>query len=298
MLSILITSYNVERYIARAVASARAQTGVRCEIVVVDDASTDGTWEIVQSLRGDDMQCLRLTANRGPGAARNAGLALARGEWIAVLDGDDVFLPGRLARCLARVGEADLVVDDLQTVHEVDGTTAPMLGARLKTPLTLASFIEGNSQFLDGYTLGYLKPILRRSFLESHAIRYPEDIRIGEDYILMLRLLAAGARVAVEPLAGYGYTIRAGSISHRLSAADVARMEAADAAFFAQHRASPEALRAQARRLRNLNFALSYQHWVEALKARDINGLLRLITESPEGALGLWRPLAARLGWR
>ena len=71
------------------------------EVIVVDDCSSDRTVSIAAGFPTDRVRVLALTENHGPGAARNAGLAAARGEWVAVLDADDTMLPGRLAAMIA-----------------------------------------------------------------------------------------------------------------------------------------------------------------------------------------------------
>jgi len=92
--SVIIPAYNSEKFIRRAIDSVLAQTHPAAEIIVVDDGSTDNTGEIVQSY-GPPVQYLH-QENAGPGAARNAGIRAARGDWIAFLDHDDEWLPEKL----------------------------------------------------------------------------------------------------------------------------------------------------------------------------------------------------------
>ncbi|TIL77371.1 MAG: glycosyltransferase family 2 protein, partial [Mesorhizobium sp.] len=81
--------------IERAIASAIAQRGVSVEVIVVDDQSRDRTLDLAQSYPEDIVRVVALEQNRGPGGARNVGLELARGRWVAVLDSDDAVYPGR-----------------------------------------------------------------------------------------------------------------------------------------------------------------------------------------------------------
>ena len=93
LVSVVMAAYNVEAYIRDALESVLAQDWRPFEIVVVDDGSEDSTPEIVESMPG--VRCIR-QENAGPSAARNAALAAAEGEFIAVFDSDDLMAPGRL----------------------------------------------------------------------------------------------------------------------------------------------------------------------------------------------------------
>ncbi|MDP6634836.1 MAG: glycosyltransferase [Phycisphaerae bacterium] len=100
--SVIIPAYNCEDLVAEAVASVREQTYRDFETIVVDDGSTDGTWEVIQQLGRDwpELQTMRVE-HRGLAAARNAAIAKSTGQWIALLDSDDLWLPEKLARCMA-----------------------------------------------------------------------------------------------------------------------------------------------------------------------------------------------------
>jgi len=96
--SVLIPAHNAADSILSAIASAQAQTFTDIEIIVVDDASTDSTADLVheRALSDTRIRLFRLEQNSGPAAARNVGLAHATGEWIALLDADDTFSDNRL----------------------------------------------------------------------------------------------------------------------------------------------------------------------------------------------------------
>lgn len=93
--SIIITSYNQRELIKEAVNSAMSLRDAEKEIIVVDDASTDGTQETLKRY-GDAIRLICREANRGACAARNCGAALASGEYLVFLDGDDAFMPWAL----------------------------------------------------------------------------------------------------------------------------------------------------------------------------------------------------------
>jgi len=96
----VVPAYQAAHLLGDALSSIRAQRPPVAEIVVVDDGSTDGTAEV--ALSTPDVHLLRQT-QQGPAVARNAGVAAATSEWIAFLDADDLWLPGKLARQLAAI---------------------------------------------------------------------------------------------------------------------------------------------------------------------------------------------------
>lgn len=96
--SVLLPAYNARAHIRRALSDLAAQTFRDFEIVVVDDGSTDGTAEIVQGFSDPGVRMIRLPENQGLVGALNAGLAEARGKWIARQDADDRCRPNRLER--------------------------------------------------------------------------------------------------------------------------------------------------------------------------------------------------------
>ena len=100
LVSVVIPTFNRRGLVREAVASACAQRGAECEIIVVDDGSTDGTAAALENEFGARVRILR-TENRGVAAARNLGVAASRGELIAFLDSDDLWLPGKLAAQIA-----------------------------------------------------------------------------------------------------------------------------------------------------------------------------------------------------
>jgi hypothetical protein len=91
VISVIITSHNYERYIGEAIASALEQDGCETEVIVVDDGSSDGSREVIESF-GDRVRAV-FTANLGQAAAQNAGYELSSGEGVIFLDADDVLLP-------------------------------------------------------------------------------------------------------------------------------------------------------------------------------------------------------------
>jgi succinoglycan biosynthesis protein ExoO len=216
--SVILPTYNAEAFVERALASATDQSGVTVEVVVVDDASTDATTSVVDRLMADDprIRLVRRETNAGPAAARNAGIAVARGRWIAVLDADDAFLPDRLSQLVAAaeaVG-ADAIADDFlhfdprtEEVHDAGFLPGGLREVGLHSYLARARPGRHEPDY------GLLKPLFRAAFLAEHRLAYPEHSRHGEDLLFMIDVLMSGARLVVGAEAGYLYSMRSGGWS-------------------------------------------------------------------------------------
>jgi succinoglycan biosynthesis protein ExoU len=212
--AVLIAAYNASATLDRAVASALAQPET-VEVCIVDDGSSDDTQAQARAWAARDTRVTVLSqANAGPGAARNAALAATRSPWVAILDADDYWLPGRLASLFNHAERADFIADSLIRVREGTAVPSPPPADPASAPLSLEAFLLGNLGALKGpLDLGYLKPLMRRTFLDAHALRYRPELRLGEDYEMYARALALGARFLITPPAGYVSIERAGSLS-------------------------------------------------------------------------------------
>lgn len=126
VLSVVIPTRNRAYLVSEAIESALNQRPGHVEVIVVDDGSTDDTAKVVTDNFGSRIRLLHTSERRGVGAARNAGLRVARGEFIAFLDDDDLWLPGKLdaeLNALERFPDADGIVSDSLTF--VQGQVAP-----------------------------------------------------------------------------------------------------------------------------------------------------------------------------
>ncbi len=108
LISVVIPTYNRADLISRAINSVRLQTYQNWEIVVVDDCSSEDIAGAIQNIDDDRITFIRHTSNQGGSAARNTGMKQAKGEYIAFLDSDDVWLPQKLElqlQAIAKAGE-------------------------------------------------------------------------------------------------------------------------------------------------------------------------------------------------
>src|SRR5947209_5769390 len=119
LVSVMVPTYNHEKYVAEALASVLAQTVQDFEVVVIDDGSTDRTGEIVRSFSDPRVRYL-WQPNQGPAQAANTGVAACRGKYYAILSGDDLMPPDRLRIQLDayRKGTTRLLFSDVEFVDD------------------------------------------------------------------------------------------------------------------------------------------------------------------------------------
>lgn len=306
--TVIVAAWCAEDMLARSVRSALAQEGIALEVIVVDDASPDGTARVARALMDEDdrVRLLSLSQNGGPAAARNAAIEAARGDWIAVLDSDDRMQPGRLARMIgfAEAAGADCVYDDLQPVDPEGRALGPSHLAALAVDApqqwSLERFLAGCGARPGQAALGYLKPVLRRSFVMDCGLRYDARLRNGEDFHLIAELLAIGGVLWFLPEPGYLYTRRDGSISRRLDPGHAQALSRADADFCARHAAT---LSARARRLmrvrrRNLADLVAAEAAIQAIKGRRFLQASAMLLLRPSAAVRMVRQIQGGIARR
>ena len=296
--SVIMANYNGAAHIAAAVRSVLEQRECALELILSDDGSNDDSMTIAKEAALGDARLVLLQSETrgGPAAARNRALMNARGDWIAIVDNDDFIEPDRLARliALAEADRANIAADNLISFYDdAPGASHLHLPPQYRRePLWIdaTEFVNADNRRAG---LGYLKPLFRRAAF-GNALRYDENLSIGEDTQLMMQLLSGGARLRLYPDAGYHYRRRRGSISHRQNLAALDAMIAAidhidprgDAALAA----------ALARRKKALTNARAYDEIVTALKARDPAEAVKRALMRPAALARFRHPIAARLG--
>ena len=191
--SAIITTHNRADLLPRAVQSVLSQTFTDYEIIIVDDGSTDHTQEVVATLSHHKVRSLRHEVSRGPCAARNAGIDNARGEYVALLDDDDEWLPSKLAMQVAALDAADEHVALAYGWYDyVDDRN----GALRRGPRRL---IEGDV-YEDLLALDMPAPtstyLMRTHF--ARVLRFDESLTMSTDLDFFVRL-ACWWRIAVVP---------------------------------------------------------------------------------------------------
>jgi succinoglycan biosynthesis protein ExoU len=295
VVDILVAAWNRSDTIERAITSALGEAEVR-QVIVIDDASTDDTFSRASrtSAGSERVVVRRLPSNLGPAAARNRALEISTAPYVAVLDGDDFLQAGRTGKLLASAGDFDFVADDILEVSAT-GALRPMMFSAGFEPWTLdfATFVEGNSarRGRSRTELGYLKPLMRRAFLDQHKLRYDERLRLGEDYALYAKALALGAKFLVTPELGYVSQPRPDSLSARHTKRDLERLRDVDNELASITSLSDRDRRALRGHYRSVDSRVQWLGVIDAFKRRDPRGFLWPFARSPEVSLFLARKL-------
>lgn len=294
--SVVMACYNVARHLPVSIPSLFDQTLADWELLAVDDGSADDTLAVLHRYAQTDprIRVLAMERNSGPSAARNRALDEARGEWVTILDADDRFLPERLAQMVVAVeaGSLDMVCDDLLFYDEAaDCITGHALTlASPQEPLDLERFVMSERPH-SPFNYGFLKPLFARSFLETHGIRYSEDIRLAEDFMLVAELLLRGARAALLNEAMYVYTTQTGASSGQQSSGTRTnfrpeiRIDLADTLIARYRETADTAQMAILHRYRRWQVMYAHAHRMGRYRhERDHGPMLRLALKHPRAA--------------
>jgi glycosyltransferase involved in cell wall biosynthesis len=223
--SLVVATFNHARFLPVALDSALAQTLAGVEVIVVDDGSTDDT-PAVLSHYAHRVRVIR-QANRGLAAARNAGLAVARGTYVSFLDADDVVMPTKLAEQVALLEASpavgwtycDVLIETVATGHEMRASERFGYSGRTLDGWLFPELIHGN--FIPA-----IAPLIRRGALES-AGGFDDRLTALEDWDLWLRLsLVAEARYS--PAVLVRYRVHPGGMSEDRSRMDKNRFRVLD----------------------------------------------------------------------
>ena len=215
MISVIIPIYRVEKYISACICSVMGQNYRDFEVILVDDGSPDSSAQIAEDLlKADGTVSYRIahTENRGVSAARNAGLAMATGEYVIMVDSDDVLSPDFLqefADMMRYHPNLDIYSCGFSVVDENSWQTFATDG----TDVELFVWSQAQEMFLNRM-LRFLLPtlLLRRSFLEDRNIRFDEAVRYSEDVQFIWRCLAYNRNLICHSYKRlYNYILHAGS---------------------------------------------------------------------------------------
>lgn len=279
-LSIILPVFNRAHCIRRALSSVREQGVGDFELIIGDDASTDDTWDVVRR-EFPSARLAQLELNAGAAAARNAALRIATGYYLAFLDSDDEWLPGKLAAQFDYL-EKHPEVAACATSHIYQMREGRRREVIVENPSDWSVRLQSGQPFHGAST-----PVVRRSVLESVGLQ-DESLRVLEDWDWMLRIAQKhSVHVLPEPLA----------VIHENSPSNADFTLLSTERFLAKHDKAFSSMGAAHRR------NVISQHWENAARcffrhSRNVDGcrcLWKSIHASPlrNPSLALAFPLAA-----
>jgi glycosyltransferase involved in cell wall biosynthesis len=191
MVSILIPVYNCRMWVAHAIESARQQTWQNKEIIVIDDCSTDGSWEVLQSF-ATDVRVERASHNGGQNVTRNRLTELSRGEWLVYLDADDEMALDCIEKKMEFASDADAIYGTMEESW--------FLGSK-KTRSTVRIAEEYLDQLVAAFWWCFpnTSSFMFRKAVVDKAGGWNTEIKNCTDYDLYFRLLLRGARFHSAP---------------------------------------------------------------------------------------------------
>jgi glycosyltransferase involved in cell wall biosynthesis len=195
--TVIIPAYDSSHFIANAIDSVLAQTFAPFEVIVIDDGSRDGTAKFVSDRYGSQVRLVS-QPNAGPSAARNAGLAIARGNWVAFLDADDAWMPDKLQSQMEALRSDPTAVMSVAGCLKVAADGTVISENKLPQPLDSRTARRELAQ----RTLFPMNGVVARRDILERCGGFDTRLHCAEDRDLWIRLVAAGPFVAVHrPLA-------------------------------------------------------------------------------------------------
>jgi glycosyltransferase involved in cell wall biosynthesis len=201
LVSIILPTFNCEQYLAKAIESALNQTWLQKEVIVVDDGSTDRSFEIAHQFSNRGVVVIR-QQNKGASAARNAGLSIAKGEWIQFLDADDFLREDKIELQLSLLKNSNQL-SVCKTVHFIDepDNSIPdddhFFQKHLNDPLRFIIKLYGGFD----YKSGMIQP---NAFLVSRKIidragKWNEELSLDDDGEYFCRVMLQAQEIVYSP---------------------------------------------------------------------------------------------------
>ncbi len=217
LVSIIIPAYNVDKYIFRGIESCMNQTYKNIEIVIVDDGSTDATWDIIEKYKKDDERIVAVhQSNAGVSAARNHALRVASGEYILFLDADDWLEHGTVESLLNIVAKYNnhLICGDCYFVElKTDGTmkVEPQGKNRRECKLSQENALLSIGQ-PNGLKLGSAcYKLYKKDVIDEHQLCFEESVYHGEDGLFVFNYLKYTEGLIYVPIELWNILDRPGS---------------------------------------------------------------------------------------
>lgn len=213
-ISVIIPVYNGKNFVKQCIRSVQQQTMNNLQIIIVDDGSTDNTFEILQEYALDDSRIKVISQeNGGVSIARNKGLSEAVGDWVIFIDADDRVAPTYCEDMLNAALElqSDVIIAHQRITEKEDAYILESRGSLIKACL---AYDETKFDYNIDAPWG---KIFRRSLIETHRIRFPENLSRSEDALFCATVYEHAASIGCLNRFGYVHVEREGSLCRRFA---------------------------------------------------------------------------------
>ncbi len=292
LVSVIMPVYNGVAFLGQAIDSVLAQTLREFEVIVVDDGSSDGSGELADRYAREHPQHVRVVhqENQGLPLARNAAIAVARGRYLALLDADDLWLPGHLAACVgvleshSSVGLVHADTEDIDASGQVLAARVPCL----RWPRRAARD-PFRAMLLRRQNVACLTAVFRRSVVERVGGFDPRFNRLGsEDRDMWLRIAEVSDLVYLDELHAH-YRVHGNNMS-----ANAERMWRAQRLLVDKFSARPRARGLHRRALAAVDAELGHQLAVERSMRPALRMFMRALANDPL-RVDAWKGLVRRI---
>jgi glycosyltransferase involved in cell wall biosynthesis len=214
LVSIIVPAYNAEQFISKCVESILNQSYTNFELIIVDDGSIDRSWDIITDFaRKDNRISVFHQENRGAGAARNAGLKKADGEWIVFIDADDYIDKHFLSSIIPIRNDVDLVLCGYKSIKRNGGYSISKL---FNKEVPVSNFFIYTLKDIYHYTNMYIwcGPVCKvfsKKIINNNHIEFPTDTNFGEDSIFVAKYLLYV--IKIQFVESYFYNVVSNSYS-------------------------------------------------------------------------------------
>jgi succinoglycan biosynthesis protein ExoO len=279
--SVVMPVYNGARTLMESVDSVLKQTYRDFELIICNDASTDETGDILDSIRDDRVRVLHNPVNSGQGLSRDRAIESARGAWAAVIDADDAWAPERLEVLLKEAdAPSKIIFDDIWECHDTPSGMIPwrvMRGKRAFSGNGKDAVEVPTADFVCEKRL-LIKPLFPVEIVRRHRISHGSR-PFAEDTEFFLTLLAHGLQIRYVPGAMYYYRITPGSMSGQVKRPGLMREVLENAVSQFEH--APYVQNALREKIAGIIRDEYYTSFILALRRKEVIKTLRFAYQFP-----------------
>ena len=220
LISVIVPIYNAEAYLDRCIQSIISQTYANFELILVNDGSTDNSYEICQYIANKDKRVTVVNqTNNGASSARNRGIEMAKGEWITFIDADDYIEKNYLEFLYKNIDDENCLI--IQGLKQVNGTGEEIKKIEFEYSIHCGGEVQKAFDDKEIFEYGYtVAKLYNREIIDKHGIRFNEQISYSEDMLFMLEYILRCNNITFIKGANYNYVTATSSLSQRYNKFD------------------------------------------------------------------------------